>query len=418
MKITHIVLNYHPSVGGTQWLFQNISERLVKNYGDKVTVLTVNSYYGSEKKVFKKILPISEVFNGVKIKRFAFKRWYLPLLRLILKVCYRLSKSHPEIITEHIYGPTSASLKKAIINTNANVICGSSSAYSFTRYPLWRKKIANPKPYVCMGAIHFSENEYEKVITNRTLKAIKAADYYIANTEFEKIRLVNLGVNTSNIEVVGCGVEPLEYQNGNRAIIRQKLNIADDEILIGFVGRQVPFKNIDMLIEAVQKAKLSNKKIKLLIAGAYSWYTKEIEEIIKVINKTSPSIYLMTDISEEEKVNIFHAIDVFASASDSESFGIIFVEAWACKKPVIAANIGAIRSLVSDDVDGLLVAPKDVNMLRQAIVKLANDSELRERLGNNGYEKMIANYTWDVVTAKYRNVYIKAIEKFKVSCVA
>ncbi|MBC7721738.1 MAG: glycosyltransferase family 4 protein [Pedobacter sp.] len=414
MHITHIVLNYHPSVGGTQWLFQNISERLVKNYGDEVTVLTINSYYGSEKKVFKKIIPSSEIFNEVKIERFAFVRWYLPLLRFILKVCYRLSKSHSEIITEYIYGPTSTSLKKAISNNDADVICGSSSAYSFTRYPLWRKKLKNPKPYICMGAIHFSENEKEKVITNRALKAIKAADYYIANTEFEKIRLVNLGVDTNNIEVIGCGVEPLEYQNGNRTIIRQKLNIADDEILIGFVGRQVPFKNIDVLIEAVQQARLTNKKIKLLIAGAYSSYTKHIEEVIKVINQPSPSVYLITDISEEVKVNIFHAIDVFVSASDSESFGIIFVEAWACKKPIIATNIGAIRSLVSDDVDGLLVAPKNTYMLGQAIIKLANNSQLRERLGNNGYKKMITNYTWDVVTAKYRNVYIKAIEKFKI----
>jgi len=53
MKIVHVVLNYYPSKGGTQWLFQNISERLVKHYNDEVTVLTVDSYYGPEKRIIK-----------------------------------------------------------------------------------------------------------------------------------------------------------------------------------------------------------------------------------------------------------------------------------------------------------------------------------------------------------------------------
>ena len=407
-----MVLNYYPSVGGTQWLFQNISERLVKNYGDEVTVLTVNSYYGPEKKNFKKIEPASETLNGVAIQRFSFVRWYLKLLRFALKITYRLFKLQPEKIVEILYGPNASTLKNAMANSNTDVICSSSSAYNFTHYPLWRKQTKNAKAYVCMGAIHFTENEAENVISNKTLQAIKLADAYIANTQFEKDRLVNLGVDAKRIEVIGCGVDPLHYSAGNGSSIRQQLNINEDELLIGFVGRQEPFKNIDVLIMAVRQVRLQNKKVKLVIAGGHSWYTNQLESIINEVNNQGQFVYLLTNITEAEKVNIYHSIDVFASASASESFGIVFLEAWACKKPVIAVNIGAIRSLISDNDDGLLVEANDVNAFANAITTLTNDANMRQKLGAKGYQKMMANYTWDVVTEKYRHIYMKAIKKF------
>ena len=407
-----MVLNYYPSVGGTQWLFQNISERLVKNYGDEVTVLTVNSYYGPEKKNFKKIEPASETLNGVAIQRFSFVRWYLKLLRFALKITYRLFKLQPEKIVEILYGPNASTLKNAMANSNTDVICSSSSAYNFTQYPLWRKQTKNAKAYVCMGAIHFTENEAENVISNKTLQAIKLADAYIANTQFEKDRLVNLGVDAKRIEVIGCGVDPLHYSVGNGSSIRQQLNIKEDELLIGFVGRQEPLKNIDILIMAVQQVRLQNKKVKLVIAGGHSWYTNQLESIINEVNNQGQFVYLLTNITEAEKVNIYHSIDVFASASASESFGIVFLEAWACKKPVIAVNIGAIRSLISDNDDGLLVEANDVNAFANAITTLTNDANMRQKLGAKGYQKMMANYTWDVVTEKYRHIYMKAIKKF------
>ena len=192
MKIVHVVLNYYPSKGGTQWLFQNISERLVKNYNDEVTVLTVDSYYGPEKKNYKKIEQATEIHNGVKIERFEFERKHLPLLRTLVKLSNRLFKKHPESWQEKLYGPVSSSLHNRLQSIEADVVCGSSSAYNFMYYPLERKGI-NSKPFVFMGAIHFTENKNEKVIRAKTLKAIAASEFYIANTLFEKEKINRRG---------------------------------------------------------------------------------------------------------------------------------------------------------------------------------------------------------------------------------
>ncbi|MBS1627064.1 MAG: glycosyltransferase family 4 protein [Bacteroidetes bacterium] len=412
MKIIHVVLNYYPSKGGTQWLFQNISERLVKNYNDEVTVLTVNSYYGPEKKNYKKIAAATEIHNGVKIERFSFQRKHLPFLRILVKLSNRLFKTHPECWQEKLYGPISSSLHNKLQNVEADVVCGSSSAYNYMYYSLERNGI-NKKPFVFMGAIHFTENKNEKVIRAKTLKAITASEFYIANTLFEKERLIDLGIHENNIVVVGCGVEPNDFINNNRVSTRKQLNVEDDEILIGFVGRQEPLKSIDILMNAVADARKINNKIKLIIAGADSWYTPQLKQMIQHTNENGNAVQLVSNISETEKINLYHAIDVFASASASESFGIVFVEAWACKKPVVASNVGSIRCVVDDEQNGLLSIPFNTKSFAENILLLANNTQLRNTLGNNGYNKMLANYTWDVITEKYRNTYLQAIKKFK-----
>ncbi|MBS1639270.1 MAG: glycosyltransferase family 4 protein [Bacteroidetes bacterium] len=412
MKIVHIVLNYYPSKGGTQWLFQNISERLVKNFNDEVTILTVDSYYGPEKKNYKKIEPAIEIHNGVKIERFSFQRKHLPFLRTLVKLSNRLFKTHPECWQEKLYGPISASLHNRLQNIEADVVCGSSSAYNYMYYPLERNGI-NKKPFVFMGAIHFTENKNEKIIRAKTLKAIAASEFYIANTLFEKEKLIELGIHENNIVIAGCGVEPNDFINNNRAITRKQLNVNDNEILVGFVGRQEPLKSIDVLIDAVTIARKTNNKIKLIIAGANSWYTPQLKQIIQQANANGNSVQLISNISEAEKINLYHAIDVFASASASESFGIVFIEAWASKKPVVASNVGSIRCVVDDEQNGLLSIPFNAKNFAENILLLANNNQLRNKLGSNGYEKMLANYTWNVITEKYRNTYLQAIKKFK-----
>jgi glycosyltransferase involved in cell wall biosynthesis len=409
MKVVHVVLNYYPSVGGTQWLFQNISERLVKSYGDDVTVLTVNSYYGPEKKNYKKIELASEIYNGVNIERFDFTRWHLPLFRFVYKVLKRIAGTESEWLLKQIYGPVSKTLNKRLNTIEADIVCGSSSSYAFMQYPLHRKKVI--KPFVFMGAIHFSENISSKNISSGVLKAIRQSEMYIANTYFEKSRLIELGVDDKKIVVIGCGVDEELFQQTDTSL-RDKLHINNDDIVFGFVGRHEPLKNIDELIKAFDKVYAANKKTKLIIAGARSWYTEELQILVNSSGSVN-NIHLLTNISEAEKISLYHSADVFVSASASESFGIVFIEAWACKKPVIGANVGAISCVIDDKKNGLLFTPHNISSLTQQMNLLATNKNLRKEMGEAGFVKMQQQYTWSVITAKYRNVYSQAIENFK-----
>jgi len=133
MKILHVSHCFHPSTGGVQWFFKNVSERLVKDFGDDVTVVTTNSYYGPEKLNFKKIEPACENINGVKVVRFPFTRWHIKPLQLTIKILKRLYVPVPKQLSATLHGPISSSMKKYLLQSDADVVGASSSNYLFMR---------------------------------------------------------------------------------------------------------------------------------------------------------------------------------------------------------------------------------------------------------------------------------------------
>jgi glycosyltransferase involved in cell wall biosynthesis len=100
---------------------------------------------------------------------------------------------------------------------------------------------------------------------------------------------------------------------------------------------------------------------------------------------------------------------MLAFPSGHESFGIVFLEAWAARKPVIGARIGAIPSVVTEGQDGLLIEHRNVRELVEAIGALLRRPGRRDELGNAGYEKVCKQYTWDIVADKFRAVYEKTL---------
>jgi glycosyltransferase involved in cell wall biosynthesis len=413
MKITHVVINYYPSVGGTQIFYQGISENCIQYFNDEVEVLTIDSYYGSHSKQYKKISPANEIINGVVIKRFSFFRKHIKLLSLLNILIYKISGKFSNKLWLICTGPWSPTLKKSMDNSTADIISASPSGFLYMQYPLYRHKLKNPKPFVYQGAIHFGEHEHSQVVSNSTLAAIKASEYYMANTEYEKKRLINLGVPEDIIVVTGVGVEMQTFEKGDNEICRNDFALQADDILIGYIGRLEKTKSIEVLINAFIKSLKQNKKLRLVIAGFESDYFKELQQFVQTLNAFEKScIFFKTNLLKQDKVNLFHALDIFVLPSLNESFGIVFLEAWSCKKPVIGVSIGAVASVISDRVDGLLMKPNDANDLSEKLLELASNPELRKTFGINGFNKTVQNFTWPIVTQKYRDTYIKAINKF------
>jgi len=416
LKILHVVQNYYPSIGGTQIFFQNISERCVKDYGDEVEVFTVNSYFGPEKKQFKLIEPSAETVNGVSVQRFSFIRWHLVFIRFLVKVIAFITQAAPHYFSSVLHGPWSPGLAKAIKETNADVIVAATSQYDYIRYSLYRHKLKNPKPFVIQGAIHFYEDPAKKIFGNKTLQAIKQCDYYLSNTDFEKQWLTALGVAADKIVTVGVGVDMNMFIDGDRNYFREQLKIEDDETLIAYIGRIESTKSIDILLKAIPQVFEKNNKVKLVIAGYANDYLEVLRNIVAGFSEEyQQRIYFLTNLSAKRKIDLFHAIDILVLPSVSESFGMVFLEAWSCKKPVIGTSIGAVECVVTNEVDGLLALPKNVNDLAKKINQLSSDKSKQIELGINGFNKTSQLYTWEAVTKKYRDTYIRAIEKFKAS---
>ncbi|MBU4015184.1 glycosyltransferase family 4 protein [Patescibacteria group bacterium] len=112
---------------------------------------------------------------------------------------------------------------------------------------------------------------------------------------------------------------------------------------------------------------------------------------------------------DDESRNAWYKIcDIFIMPArnikgDFEGFGIVYLEANLAGKPVIAGNSGGARDAVENGVNGLLVNPEDINEISNAIIKLAQDENLRKKLGEQGRERSIREFSWEKQAEKIYN---------------
>lgn len=409
MKILHVTQNYYPSVGGPQYTMKHVSEKLLEYYGDNVQVCTTNSMFGPESTLFQKIEPAVEEINGVEVHRLPFNRWHYPFIKYAGKVVGKLTgKGLPESIAKKRWGLDSPAIDKMMSAADVDLIMATTILYNFADYPMWRNTTSNPKPFVLYGAIHL----HKPISANSSLIArAKGCDCYIANTEFERQELIKYGADGRKIVTIGTGIELDNYHCNEEAVqkFKTKHNIKPTDTVIGFIGRLVKGKGVAILIEALRKMVPTNPNLKLVLAGGTTEYVPIIK---KAIEEEGLPIVLIENFDESEKAVIYHSLDAFVLASQSESFGVVFLEAWACKKPVIGTRMGAIESLLNEGVDSLLFEAGDSDSLVSQLQKLIEDKGLQQRLGEQGHIKVQNNYTWPVIVERYRNAYLFGIENF------
>jgi glycosyltransferase involved in cell wall biosynthesis len=110
-------------------------------------------------------------------------------------------------------------------------------------------------------------------------------------------------------------------------------------------------------------------------------------------------------VSEEEKRDLLAAAGVVAMPSRSDSFGIVFLEAWLYSVPVVGAAAGGIPEVISDGQDGYVVPFGDVDTLSQRLARLLAEPALARRMGEVGRCKTLAQHTWDHVYARVKPRY-------------
>ena len=114
---------------------------------------------------------------------------------------------------------------------------------------------------------------------------------------------------------------------------------------------------------------------------------------------------------ENEKRAFMRAADLFVSVSAFESFGIVYLEAWREKKAVIGCRRGASARLIREFVDGLQVYDRNPIELAGAIIELLEHPEVREKMGRNGYDKVVRDFSWPGIMNKWEAIYYDAVHQ-------
>jgi glycosyltransferase involved in cell wall biosynthesis len=240
-------------------------------------------------------------------------------------------------------------------------------------------------------------------------QAIQQVDAYIAHTTFERDYLIQRGVQADKIMVIGGGVDAGAFANADGSAIRKQYGWGNFPV-VGVLARQSELKRLDILLRAMPRVWAVYPKAHLMMAGARTSYSPQLDQMIDTFPpEQRAQVTVVNDFAEDEKPNLLAACDLIAHPSGNESFGIVFVEAWACGKPVIGARIGPIPSIIDEGRDGLLFRYLDSGSMAQAILELLATPSRRIRMGQAGRRKVLENYTWQVVTDKLRAVYTKVI---------
>ncbi len=179
--------------------------------------------------------------------------------------------------------------------------------------------------------------------------------------------------------------------------IKQKYNLQEQKIILS-IGRLVRRKGFDYCLQALKNITDLNWVYVVIGDGPDRDYLKQLSLDLFGENYASNIIFL-GEIEEAEKTAWLSLADVFLMPSrningDYEGFGIVYLEANAQHKPVIAGDSGGVRDAVKNGFNGLLVDPENTQAITDATRKLLTQPELAKNLGEFGYRRVITEFSW------------------------
>ncbi len=178
--------------------------------------------------------------------------------------------------------------------------------------------------------------------------------------------------------------------------------LRDGSLNILFLGRLEERKGLIHLLGAHHRLRKRHVDARLLVVGA----GPKLREYKRYVGlRGIRDVEFVGRVTDEQKARYFASADIFcAPATGQESFGVVLLEAMAAGVPIVASDIHGFKQVVQRGVQGLLVEPRSSRALAAALYTLANDADMRHRMGDAGRERA-PEYAWDRVTERVIDFY-------------
>ena len=220
----------------------------------------------------------------------------------------------------------------------------------------------------------------------------------IAVSNYTRDQLIDSGVNPEKIAVVPNAVDAEVFKPGERhAAIVQKYGLSHKKIILT-VGAHTERKGHDVVIKALPAVLSELPEVVYLVAG--DGPRKDYLMTLAAEMNLRNNVVFLGYVSADDLIKLYNTCDVFIMVSRTvgssvEGFGIVFLEANACGKPVIGGRSGGISDAIIDGETGLLVDPENPEEVSAVLLRLLTDREFSERLGRSGYERVQREFTWN-----------------------
>jgi len=224
----------------------------------------------------------------------------------------------------------------------------------------------------------------------------------IISSESTKDDLARIGLPRSNIHTINYGVDKLLYKPGEKS----------PTPLVIYLGRVRRFKGVHYLIRAMRRIVQDVPGTKASIVGkGEPTYELELRQLVVGLKLTKDVGFHEFGFrdSSMQKIKLLQKAWVLVFPSIREGFGLTVVEANACGTPAVVTNVPGLRSTVKNNETGLLVPPRDVDALAEAVIMLLKDETLRARLSTSALQ-WSRNFDWDRTADQTLSILRSAID--------
>lgn len=365
LRVLHVGKFYPPFMGGMETHLQALSNEL-QNYVD-VKVIVANSINQHS----------DEIVNNVPVTRVA-KRFDLAGAPVCPAMARKIRESEADIIHIHLPNPT------AIL------------AYLASRHR-GRLVFTYHSDTVRQKVLGKAFDPIQRVALERSSALIGTSPNYLNTSAVltaykDRCHVIPYGISTESFyESDAAKVAEIRARYGSRLIIS--------------VGRLIYYKGFEYLIRAMGKI-----DGRLLIIG--DGPLRESLQAEAAALGVSDKVVFLGEMQNEETVPYYHAADLFALASTarSEAFGIVQIEAMACKKPVVNTGLDSGVPFVSlDGVTGITVPPQDPDALASAINMLLDNDELRAQYGEAARRRADEEFSLNRMVTRTLQLYEKVM---------
>lgn len=218
------------------------------------------------------------------------------------------------------------------------------------------------------------------------------------------------------ISVVLNGIDTTRFEDAKRRFDREQFlrswNLPRDTLLVGTVGELLPLKGQAEFLRAAAQVLKQHPNAYFFIAGVDQSHGNEhriaLEKLTGELN-LSDRVRMVGWL--EDLAQLYCALDVFVSASHTESFGLAIAEAMACSVAVVATETEGAREIIQPGETGLLVPVGDVHRLAKAVLEFLDDKDRRVRLGSAAQQSVVRQFSLERMIDETEAIYRAEIER-------
>ena len=235
------------------------------------------------------------------------------------------------------------------------------------------------------------------------------AERLIANAGAVARRMWAQGFDPFRTHVVHNGlIDTTPTSAATRKRLAAELGLADDDVLIGAIARLDPKKDLATMLRAIARVAEACSNVRLLIVGGgYDTYREELEALAERLGIRSRVVFLGF---RNDAQAVLSLCDISVLSSVTEGLPNAVLESMMLGKPVVSTRVGGVPELISDGVEGFLVAPRDPEQFADRILRLVGNPQLAEAMGRAGRARALRDFTVEAMVRSTQRIYDGLLE--------